>query len=146
MYPIIIHFSYFIFVQVRMDGHSFLSALLYALIGFNTFMSWPWHVYALSLQSSTLLESLSPNTDEQHNERITNNANENSNNNVGSNESSKSIPISNAKQKCKVSEWECTNGTCIPLSKYCNGVPDCLPDKSDEPNECSGKHKYFILF
>lgn len=39
----------------------------------------------------------------------------------------------------KVSEWKCSNGTCIPLSRYCNGIPDCS-DKSDEPSACSGEY------
>lgn len=134
-----------------MDGHSFLPALLYALFGINTFISWPMQVYTFSLQSSslssTLLDSLIPATpivDEPHNKQMTINADKDSNNDVGSDESSKSIPISNAKQRCTISEWQCPNGTCISLSKYCNGVPDCLPDKSDEPNECSGKHTLLI--
>lgn len=135
-----------------MDTHSFVSALLYALIGFETFISRPMHAYvhALSLQSSSsLLDTLSPATsiveEHQHNKKISNNSNKNrsNNSNVGSDASSNNILASNANQICKISEWKCPNGTCIPLSKYCNGVLDCMPDQSDEPSECSGK-KYFF--
>lgn len=42
---------------------------------------------------------------------------------------------------CKLSEFKCTNGTCISISKYCDGHNDCF-DKSDEPKLCSGKSNY----
>ncbi|KAK9883390.1 hypothetical protein WA026_001565 [Henosepilachna vigintioctopunctata] len=37
---------------------------------------------------------------------------------------------------CKITEYECKNKQCITLSKYCNGVPDCV-DFSDEISDCS---------
>lgn len=139
-----------------MNGHKFVSALLYALIGFDAFVSKPMLVYALSLPSpslsSSLLDSLSPVTsnadDQQHSEKAANNGNKSKlSNNVGNNANNNNIPTLKPKQLCKTSEWKCPNGTCIPLSKYCNGVPDCT-DKSDEPNECSGKlyHSPLCLF
>lgn len=126
-----------------MDAHSFVSALLYALIGFDTFVSKPMLLYALSLPSSSLPDSLSPATSivddhQQHTEKSNNNGSKNrpTNNSVGS--SANNIPVSKTKQTCKLSELRCPNGICIPLSKYCNGVPDCM-DKSDEPTECNGE-------
>lgn len=128
-----------------MDGHWFISALFYALIGFDTFISRPMFLYALSLPSS-LLEPLSPATSivfNQHQlEKTTNSGNKsrsNNNNNISSNANNNTTTLK-LKPICKISEWKCPNGTCIPLSKYCNGIPDCM-DKSDEPNECSGKLK-----
>lgn len=135
-----------------MDGHCFVSALFYALIGLDAFMSKPMLMYALSLSSSTtsltssLLDPLSPVTSildeqqQQHTEKSTNNGNKNKSNNniIGRNANSNSIPTSKPKSMCKLSEWKCSNGSCIPLSKFCNGIADCN-DKSDEPNECSGK-------
>lgn len=140
-----------------MDAHSFVSALLYALIGFDTFVSKPMLLYALSLPSSSLPsslpDSLSPATSivddhQQHAEKSTNNGNKSrpSNNSVGSSANSNSIPVSKTKQTCKLSELRCPNGICIPLSKYCNGVPDCM-DKSDEPADCNGElnERYLLL-
>lgn len=46
---------------------------------------------------------------------------------------------------CKISEWKCSNGTCISASKFCDGTADCL-DKSDEPNQCTGKFIIEICF
>lgn len=138
-----------------MDGHSFVSVLLYALIGLDTFVSKPM-MYALSLPSSSSSssfssltssqpDSLSPPTsivdDQQpHNEKSTNNNNKSrsTNNGVGNSANSNSILSTKLKQACKLSEMRCPNGICIPLSRYCNGIPDCS-DKSDEPSECSGK-------
>lgn len=46
--------------------------------------------------------------------------------------------------QCKISEWMCSNGTCISASKFCDGHPDCM-DRTDEPNHCTGKLlNYFI--
>lgn len=42
------------------------------------------------------------------------------------------------KHACKISEWQCTNGLCISLSKFCDGSADCT-DKSDEPYRCNGR-------
>lgn len=133
-----------------MDGHWFISALLYALIGLETLISKAMFPYALSLPSSSLSSSLlepqSPATSivyNQHQLEKTTNSGNNSrshnNYNIGSNANSNSTTLK-LKPMCKISEWKCPNGTCIPLSKYCNGIPDCM-DKSDEPNECSGKLK-----
>lgn len=41
-------------------------------------------------------------------------------------------------QTCKLSEFRCSNDTCISLSKFCDGLADCS-DRSDEPNQCSGE-------
>lgn len=145
--------------QFRMDGHSFISALLYALIGLDTFVPKPLTLYALSLPPSSSLtssqpDSLSPVTSliddqqkqqqqqPQHSEKTTTHSSKSriNNNNVGSSTNSNSI-VTKSKQTCKLSEFMCPNGICIPLSRYCNGIPDCLPDKSDEPADCSGKFK-----
>ena len=40
--------------------------------------------------------------------------------------------------KCKLSEFQCLNGGCIALGKYCDGKVDCT-DTSDEPKLCSGE-------
>ncbi|XP_044271339.1 uncharacterized protein LOC123015593 [Tribolium madens] len=37
---------------------------------------------------------------------------------------------------CKLSEFACNNGRCIPLNKYCNVLNDC-GDSSDEPRYCT---------
>lgn len=130
-----------------MDGHRFVSALFYALIGFDTLISKSTILYALSLPSSSSLSSslmkhgipqVTSVLDEQQqneNEKSTNNGNKSeATNNIGRN----SVTLSKMETMCKISEWKCPNGTCIPLSSYCNGIPDCV-DKSDEPNECSGE-------
>lgn len=44
---------------------------------------------------------------------------------------------------CKITEIKCLNGSCIQLSKYCNGNYDCH-DKSDEPKSCSGKENIHV--
>lgn len=150
-----------------MDGHCFVSALLCALIGFDTFVSKPMLVHSLSLPSSSLLDPLSPASPlvenhqqkqleqspspspqlhqqpkqkQQHSEKSSSSTSKSraNNNSVGNNANSNSIPMTKSKQICKISEWKCPNGTCIPLSKYCNGIPDCN-DKSDEPSGCNGK-------
>lgn len=151
-----------------MDGHSFVSALLCALcalIGFDTFVPKPIFVHSLSLPSSSLssslLDSLSPvsstvekqqqkqpspvlHQQQQQKSSSSTSKSRANNNSVGNNANSNSIPMSKSKQICKISEWKCPNGTCIPLSKYCNGIPDCS-DKSDEPSGCSGKPIYFDI-
>lgn len=132
-----------------MHAHCFISALFYALIGFETFISKPM-VLSLpsSSLSSSLVDPLSPITsiadNQRPTEKTTNNGNKNrssnNNNNIGNNENSNS-PMSKTKSMCRISEWKCPDGTCIPLSKYCNGIPDCM-DKSDELTGCSGKKEF----
>ena len=39
---------------------------------------------------------------------------------------------------CKLSEFYCDTGQCLPLDKFCNGADDC-GDKSDEPKYCTRK-------
>ncbi|XP_055704639.1 uncharacterized protein LOC129802670 isoform X2 [Phlebotomus papatasi] len=39
-------------------------------------------------------------------------------------------------RKCRVTEFPCENGGCIPLSKYCDQKYDCS-DRSDEPKLCT---------
>lgn len=177
-------FSFFVVsLQFRMDGHSFVSALLCALIGANTYVSKPMFVHSISLPSSalssSLLDSLSPASSvvenqhqkqqqppvppappqsslsssssshqqqkQQHTEKSSSTSNKNraNNNGGGNNANSNSIPMLKSKQICKISEWKCPNGTCIPLSRYCNGIPDCN-DKSDEPIGCNGKPTFYI--
>lgn len=43
--------------------------------------------------------------------------------------------------KCAMSEYTCTNGKCIQLNKYCDGVNDC-GDSSDEPRFCTSKSQF----
>ncbi|KAH8286094.1 hypothetical protein KR054_002518, partial [Drosophila jambulina] len=37
---------------------------------------------------------------------------------------------------CSLAEYSCSNGRCVPLSKYCNNANDC-GDGSDEPRFCT---------
>lgn len=188
---------FLISLQFRMHGNSFVSALLYALIGFDILISIPIQSAALSLQSSSgsgALDSLSTasfaasssqyysslssehqqtslssstngdddgggggssgavasvNGQQQSivNSNNNNNNSNNSNNNknrINNNSVSGNGGSSNGnggtkhKQLCKISEWKCSNGTCISLSKYCDGSADCS-DGGDEPSQCSGK-------
>lgn len=39
---------------------------------------------------------------------------------------------------CSLSEFACTNGRCIPSSKFCDRINDC-DDSSDEPRFCTRK-------
>lgn len=39
---------------------------------------------------------------------------------------------------CSLAEFSCSNGRCVPLSKYCNNANDC-GDGSDEPRFCTRK-------
>lgn len=39
---------------------------------------------------------------------------------------------------CSLAEFSCSNGRCVPLSKYCNNLNDC-GDGSDEPRFCTRK-------
>ncbi|KAF7274022.1 hypothetical protein GWI33_013292, partial [Rhynchophorus ferrugineus] len=38
--------------------------------------------------------------------------------------------------KCKISEFACTNGRCVPSNRYCDNKNDC-GDSSDEPRYCT---------
>jgi len=40
--------------------------------------------------------------------------------------------------QCLMSEHTCTNGKCIPMSKFCDNFNDC-GDSSDEPRFCTRK-------
>ncbi|KAG5885527.1 hypothetical protein JTB14_022016 [Gonioctena quinquepunctata] len=40
------------------------------------------------------------------------------------------------KGKCRMSEFTCSNGRCIPLNRYCNNKNEC-GDSSDEPRYCT---------
>lgn len=40
---------------------------------------------------------------------------------------------------CSLSEFSCSNGKCIPISKYCDRLNDC-DDSSDEPRFCTRKY------
>ena len=43
---------------------------------------------------------------------------------------------------CKLDEFTCNNGDCIPISYKCNSFTDCT-DMSDEDEEmCKGNHNY----
>lgn len=42
---------------------------------------------------------------------------------------------------CSLSEFSCSNGRCIPISKYCDRFDDC-DDNSDEPMFCTRKYYY----
>ncbi|XP_073842402.1 uncharacterized protein isoform X2 [Musca autumnalis] len=49
----------------------------------------------------------------------------------------KSLPmLASTIPQCTLSEYSCSNGRCVPLSKYCNNINDC-GDGSDEPRFCS---------
>ncbi|XP_015840900.2 serine protease nudel isoform X2 [Tribolium castaneum] len=37
---------------------------------------------------------------------------------------------------CKLSEFRCKSGECVPKTAFCDNIDDCK-DKSDEPEECS---------
>ncbi|XP_055620244.1 uncharacterized protein LOC129764786 isoform X2 [Toxorhynchites rutilus septentrionalis] len=50
----------------------------------------------------------------------------------GSSYTPTAAPIS----RCNLAQFRCRNGTCIPLSKYCDGSIDCI-DKHDEPKFCT---------
>lgn len=39
---------------------------------------------------------------------------------------------------CSLSEFACSNGRCVPASKFCDRVNDC-EDSSDEPRFCTRK-------
>uniref|UniRef100_A0A1I8MMW3 Low-density lipoprotein receptor domain class A n=1 Tax=Musca domestica TaxID=7370 RepID=A0A1I8MMW3_MUSDO len=54
-----------------------------------------------------------------------------------SQQSAKSLPmLASTIPQCTLSEFSCSNGRCVPLSKYCNNANDC-GDGSDEPRFCS---------
>jgi Low-density lipoprotein receptor domain class A len=39
---------------------------------------------------------------------------------------------------CRISEFQCRNGRCVQLDRYCDASDDC-GDKSDEPKFCTGE-------
>lgn len=43
-----------------------------------------------------------------------------------------------AASRCTLAEYTCTNGQCVPSTKFCDKVNDC-GDNSDEPRYCSRK-------
>lgn len=52
---------------------------------------------------------------------------------------SESVMYSSAVQhSCRISEFACNNGRCVPADRYCDGDNDC-GDKSDEPRYCNRK-------
>ncbi|XP_056645743.1 uncharacterized protein LOC130450988 [Diorhabda sublineata] len=44
--------------------------------------------------------------------------------------------------KCKIYEFRCSNGRCIPLNRYCNNKNEC-GDGSDEPRYCTRCNKTY---
>ncbi|OQR80128.1 hypothetical protein BIW11_05268 [Tropilaelaps mercedesae] len=44
---------------------------------------------------------------------------------------------------CKLSEFQCDNGRCIALNKFCDGTDDC-GDTSDEPMGCTNCNRTFF--
>lgn len=44
---------------------------------------------------------------------------------------------------CRISEFSCSRGKCVPGDKYCDGVDDC-GDGSDEPRFCTRKSLCFF--
>ncbi|KAK9753636.1 Low-density lipoprotein receptor domain class A [Popillia japonica] len=44
------------------------------------------------------------------------------------------------KAACKISEFSCENGRCVPLNRYCNNVNEC-GDSTDEPRYCTRKYR-----
>lgn len=111
-----------------MDGNVIIVALLHALhMGIYAFIVLSWvcttnaaaNTYSYQMSTTALVDNIIVDDD-------------------------LSIDIS-AKTLCKLSEWPCSNGTCISLSKYCDGTYDCL-DFSDEPAQCNGKYQYFYYY
>ena len=47
-----------------------------------------------------------------------------------------------ANKSCPADQWDCGDGTCIPLAWKCDGAPDC-PNKKDE--EC-GKLSLICIY
>lgn len=43
-----------------------------------------------------------------------------------------------ATSRCTLADYTCTNGRCVPVTKFCDKVNDC-GDNSDEPRYCSRK-------
>lgn len=102
-----------------MDTNSLISALFYALIGFDLFISRPILASALSIPKSSIDDSSAtsitnsesneqqqPDPPSSHVERPTNNSNKNRNLNLNGNGNGNSIPVSGRdasklKQLCK---------------------------------------------
>ncbi|KAF5292275.1 hypothetical protein FQR65_LT11238 [Abscondita terminalis] len=49
---------------------------------------------------------------------------------------SATLTIAASPPSCKISEFVCGNGRCVPLNRYCNNVNDC-GDSTDEPRYCT---------
>lgn len=39
-------------------------------------------------------------------------------------------------KRCRKGEFKCSNGDCIPISKFCDTISDCT-DNSDEKMNCT---------
>lgn len=46
---------------------------------------------------------------------------------------------------CKKFEFQCGNGKCINLDRFCNGIPECN-DQTDEFTGCTRKFCFIELF
>lgn len=45
---------------------------------------------------------------------------------------------------CRLSEFLCGNGRCVPITHYCDAINDC-GDSSDEPRFCSRKYSFISV-
>lgn len=148
-----------------MATNTFISTLLCLVIGLDTLVTEPTFSTAFSVPSSSPLDSLpidtlstetdqlqqieNPNNNNNNKNKQNNSNNSNGNNiHVNGNKSTSGITIDEqnavdiTKEMCKLSEFKCSDGSCIPLMKFCDGLFDCL-DKSDELSGCSGKNFFF---
>lgn len=46
---------------------------------------------------------------------------------------------------CRLSEYNCDNGRCVPLNRFCDNINDC-GDSSDEPRYCTSKCSFCFEF